>query len=467
MKQYFLLLILLVSFQSMFAQNLEADSLYQLFQAEKSNSKKADILSAIAYVYQNSRPDSSLLLAQQAYFIAKTSQYTWGQSRALGQMAAAYKSLGNFTKSLEYYISKLKIDEVMDSVKPLANTYLSLASLYDDSKDYDQGLLFAKKAEVVIQKNKLDAYAPYSLLDIGDLFEKKNMLDSAMVYTQRCLEIGKHTNDSAVIGTALNNMGNINFKLSKYAAATENYRFAFPYETGSGNLTIYVESLLGIAKLFVQTMDSDSALWYAKKAYAIATSNQFTVKAMEASMFLSGLYKQSNKIDSAFAFQEIMIALKDSTESSEKIRQLQNISSTEQLRQAELEQLKEEQKRDRTEKLQLLLIGIMIPIFFLISIFISRKKVHKRLIEFTGIVSVLLFFEYITLLLHPFIAEKTDHSPVMEIIIFVAIAAVITPTHHRIQHWLLKLLTELNYVKHHKLEEQPEQGDDQKITLTD
>ncbi len=459
MKQFFLLIGFLITLQSTFAQNREADSLYQLFQVEKNGSKKADILSAIAYVYENSRPDSSLLLAQQAYFIAKANQYSWGQSRALGQMAAAYKSLGNFAKSLEYYISKLKIDEVMDSVKPLANTYLSLASLYDDSKDYEQGLLFAKKADFVIQKNKLDAYAPYSLLDIGDIFEKKNMLDSALFYTQRCLQIGKQTNDSLVIGTALNNMGNIYFKLGKYAEAAGNYRIAFPYETESGNLSIYVESLLGLAKVFVQTRDFDSAQLYARKSFTIGTSNQFTVKALEASRFLSELYKQSNKIDSAFAFQEIMIGLKDSIESSEKIRQLQNISSTEQLRQAELQQLKEEQKKDRAEKLQLLLIGIMIPIFFLLSIFISRKKVHKRLIEFTGIVSVLLFFEYITLLLHPFIAEKTDHSPVMEIIIFVAIAAVITPTHHRIQHWLVARLTKLNYLKHHKVELQPEQED--------
>ena len=69
-----------------------------------------------------------------------------------------------------------------------------------------------------------------------------------------------------------------------------------------------------------------------------------------------------------------------------------------------------------------------------------------------GIVSVLLFFEYITLLLHPFIAEKSHHSPIIEIVIFVAIAAIITPAHHRIQHWLLKKLAEYNYLKHHKSE---------------
>jgi hypothetical protein len=75
--------------------------------------------------------------------------------------------------------------------------------------------------------------------------------------------------------------------------------------------------------------------------------------------------------------------------------------------------------------------------------------VHIRVVEFTGILSVLLFFEYITLLLHPAVAEFTHHSPFYEIIIFVAIAAFITPMHHKIQHWIIEKLT-----RHRKLKVQ-------------
>ena len=436
----------------LFAQNRQADSLHKLLSIEITDSGKADLLSALCFVYEDSKPDSSLLLAQQAYYISKNARYLKGESLALGQMATAYKSLGNFPKAAEYCIARLKIEEAVGSPSILTKVYLSMASLYDVSKDLDKGLLYAKKADSIINRNNLEIYAPYSLLDMGDIYEKKNMLDSAIVYTQKCLAIAVKTGNALLIGTALNNLGNIYSKSGNYAAALKHYKEGIPYQSSSSDFSTYVESTLGIAKVFQHTGPIDSAFWYGRQSFDIAAGNQFTVKALNASIFLSGLYKKTNNIDSAFAYQEIMVGLKDSIESSEKIRELQNISTAEQLRQAELEQQKQEQIKDREVRLQLLVIGIMIPIFFLLSIVISRKKVHKKLIEFTGIVSVLLFFEYITLLLHPFISEKTHHSPIIEIVIFVGIAAILTPLHHRIEHWLLGKLAEYNYLKHHRPE---------------
>jgi tetratricopeptide (TPR) repeat protein len=454
MKRILFTFGLLLQVLLQFAQNREIDSLKRILKAEKTDSGKAEILNDLSYAYGDSRPDSSLLLAQQVYFISKNIKYIKGELKGLGQMAAAYKSLGNFPKSLEYYIEKLKLDEANGSLSSLTFTYLSIASLYDDTKEFDKGLYFAKKAESIINENKpetkLQTYAPYVLLDLGDIYEKKNILDSAIMYTSKCLSISRLSGDTLLVGTALNNLGNIYYKSGNYTEALKYYYESIPYELSSGNYSTYVESTLGMAKVYTQTGRMDSAFWYGKKSFDISNSNQFTVRALKASVFLSGLYKQSKNIDSAFAYQEIVTALKDSIESSEKIRELQNIGTAEQLRQAELEQQKLEQIKDREEKLQLLVIGIMIPIFFLISVVISRRKVHKKLIEFTGIVSVLLFFEYITLLLHPFIAEKSHHSPVIEIIIFVCIAAILTPLHHKIQHWLVTKLAEYNYLKHHK-----------------
>jgi hypothetical protein len=57
-----------------------------------------------------------------------------------------------------------------------------------------------------------------------------------------------------------------------------------------------------------------------------------------------------------------------------------------------------------------------------------------------GILSLLIFFEFLTLLLHPTVKEFTHHTPIYEIMIFVAIAAILIPTHHRIEHWLIEKL---------------------------
>jgi tetratricopeptide (TPR) repeat protein len=472
MKKLNITFILLLNLLFVCGQKRETDSLSALLNEEKTDEGKVELLNALSYAYQDSKPDSALLLAQRAWYLSRKNKDAKGESDALSQMTIAYKSLGNFTKSLEYSIAKLKMDEARESLANLTVSYLYIASLYAESKDFDKGLLYAKKADSIISDlhpqvvrpdsiiKRLQDYAPYCFLSIGDIYEKKNMLDSAIVYTQQCLDISMQANNTLLIGTSLNNLGNIYRKSGNDSLALKNYRAGLPFILSNNDHSTYAESTLGMAQVFERMGQQDSALYYGKQSFSVAGANQFIVKSLNAINFLSGLYKKNNSIDSAYAYLEMAGSLKDSIESTEKIRELQNMTTAEQVRQAELEQQRLEQIIDRKEKLQLLFIGIMIPIFFIISIIISRRKVHKRVIEFMGIVSVLLFFEYITLLLHPFIAEKSHHSPIVEIVIFVAIAAIITPAHHRIQHWLLKKLAEYNYLKHHKSGEEEEDEED-------
>jgi hypothetical protein len=71
---------------------------------------------------------------------------------------------------------------------------------------------------------------------------------------------------------------------------------------------------------------------------------------------------------------------------------------------------------------------------------LSRIRIHTKVIKILGILSLLILFEYLTLLLHPAVAEFTNHTPVYEILIFVAIAAILIPGHHRIENWLIEKL---------------------------
>jgi uncharacterized membrane protein len=138
--------------------------------------------------------------------------------------------------------------------------------------------------------------------------------------------------------------------------------------------------------------------------------------------------------------------IKDSISSAEKIKAFQVKSINEQIRQNELTELRLKEEENRYQQLQLLLIGIFIPIFFLLTVFLSRKKIHRKAIQILGIVSLLLLFEYLTLLLHPLVVALTHHTPILELLVFVGIAAILIPSHHRIEHWLMEKLT----VNHHK-----------------
>lgn len=458
MKRIALLIPFLLAGFLLFAQNRVVDSLYKVLEKEKTDTGKIRLLTRLSRAYQVSKPDSALLLAEEAYFMSKNKKFIKGESWALGQMAIAFNSLGNFPKAMEYYIDQLKIEEKRGYADNIASVYLNIALLYNNTKDFDKAIVYAKRSDSIINANKFDELSLYSLLNIGEIYEKKNVLDSALSYTKRCYAKSVKAGNDLITGTALNNLGNIYYKTGNLAESFINYKAGLPYLAASNDYTNYAEGMLGLAKVFDRNQQADSAIAYSKTSYNISSRNQFLVKALDASFFLSQQYKKKKDIDSAFAYQEIMTGLKDSIDSREKIKALQNITIEEQLRQSDIARLKKEEIKKNKQRLHLLLIGIAIPISFFISVIISRKKVNKKLIEFSGIFSILLFFEYITLLLHPFIAEKSNHSPFIEIVIFVAIAAIITPSHHKIEHWLIEKLTLSNYLRHHKIIPAPDEN---------
>src|SRR5450432_3950492 len=92
---------LLISF-SLFAQNRAVDSLKTALENEKTDTGKITLLYTLSQAYQNSKPDSALLLAREAYSMSKNKKFIGGESWSLGEMAVAYNRIGDFPKALEY-----------------------------------------------------------------------------------------------------------------------------------------------------------------------------------------------------------------------------------------------------------------------------------------------------------------------------------------------------------------------------
>ena len=136
--------------------------------------------------------------------------------------------------------------------------------------------------------------------------------------------------------------------------------------------------------------------------------------------------------------------LKDSVKGQEKIKATTILSNNEKLRQAEIAEQKIRDKEERRQQLQLLMIAIFIPALFLITLLISRIKINRKLVRFMGVISLLFLFEFLTLLLHPLVANYTHHIPIFELLVFVSIAALLVPAHHRLEHIVTKKLSKGN-----------------------
>jgi tetratricopeptide (TPR) repeat protein len=426
--------------QNVRAHDAVEDSLLRALQQAPNDTVQIRTLWAMADYYQNSKPDTSLFLARKALLISQKMGYENGVSWSLNQMAGALLSLGNYNKALEYYLDQLKLEEKANKPENLAIVNLNIANAYNKQEDFSRALLYAMNADKLIDENALLNLKAYSELNIGDMFEKMNLLDSALSHTISAAEMAI-SKSPELRGPALNNLANIYLKMDFPDVAYARYHEGLPLLFVVNQISFVCESYLGLARIHQLRGQYDSAFYYGSSSRRMASESGLQEKELLANDFLSNLFRATGKSDSAFIYLRSSIALKDSIFSKAKIRLSKEMAINEEIRQVELAEAKLKEQKERRASMQWLGIGIFIPLFILLTIYLSRKKVKVRIIKNAGIVSLLLLFEYITLLLHPRVVELTHHTPILEVLVFVVIASLLTPTHHRIEHILTKLLT--------------------------
>ena len=443
-KKYFILLAFLFFSAAAFSQKATADSLGKLLVIEKKDSTRVNLMCQLARSVSVYNPDTALTLSYHAISLARSIDYIEGESKALGILASTLRKIGNYPRALDLNIQKLKLEEKRKKPVDLAKVLMSIGVVYREQEEYRMALEYYSKADSVIRQHTIKDLEYYSALNIGDAYNLLNISDSAFSYFNKSLELARIFPEKEqvedFIGTSMTGLGHSYLKLGSYQNSLANYQTAIIYLQSANDDEILCEATLGLANLYKVLNIHDSSGYYAKMSLSIAKRDGFLSKELEAAEFLTDHYKSVKNIDSAFIYVSYVKSLNDSVNSKSKIRESQIISSNEHFRQLEMEEEKQQKKKHRFEQLQMLLIAIFIPGFFLVTLLLSRVNVHIKLIRLLGVLSLLFLFEYLTLLLHPTVARLTHHTPIYEILIFVVLASLLIPLHHRLEHWLIHKL---------------------------
>ena len=137
--------------------------------------------------------------------------------------------------------------------------------------------------------------------------------------------------------------------------------------------------------------------------------------------------------------------MKDSIFSQGNLNKIQALDFSEQLRSIEEEGKKAAEAEQRRQNLQYALIALGIIGFIISFLLLSRRHItNPRVIRFFGVVALLVVFEFLNLLLHPFLERITHHSPLLMLLALVGIAALLVPLHHRLEKWTIYRLIEKN-----------------------
>ncbi len=440
MKIFFFSLCFFFLSVNVIAQKAKADSVAGLLAKEKTDTNRVLLMCLEADLTYTFDPVKALTLSEQALFLADKIKYLRGKSTALSSIGTTFYSIGNYPRSLEYYYEALKLEEKRDKPFNMARVLMEIGIVYGYQEEYGKAREYYYKSDSVIELYHIESLKYYILQDLGDVYDRLNNTDSAYHYFNKSLGLANDLHDDNLVGAAMTGLGHTYRKQEKYVLAQANYQSAISYLRASNNDDLLCEATLGLAKLYQKINHNDSATYYARQSLSIAQHDGFRERELEAAEFLTDHFKGIKRFDSAFSYSSYVKELNDTINSKSRIRESQVISSNEQLREIEKEENKKIARRERDQALQLLFIGIFIPGFFLFTLLLSRIKIHVRVIKILGVLSLLILFEYLTLLLHPYVAEITNHRPVYEMLIFVSIAAILIPSHHRFELWLIERL---------------------------
>jgi tetratricopeptide (TPR) repeat protein len=451
------LISLLIYVNIVTAQTGKIDSLHNRLQTEKQDTNRVTLLWKLAEQYQFFKPDTTLQLAQKAYLLAKYIHYTEGESRSLAVMATGQYLLGNYTAALSNYMRKLQIEEKRNSSRNYASALNNIGLMYILLADYVNALNYLRKADSTIQiagglvKKELQNRV---LINLGEAFYRMKNADSATYYFSQALQFSFKSGDGFYQGASLLGLGNVASAEAKYSVALYYYRNALVFLNDGTQNDMFCETALGLANVFSKTAQADSALHYARLAFLYGKNDGFLSRQLDAAGALSHIFKDQKKFDSAFLYLEQSVVLQDSLKGQAKTREAMMLSSNEQLRQAELAELKQQENEARIQQLQILGICIFIPLFFIVTLAFSRIRVNRNIVRFMGVVSLLLVFEFLVLLLHPIIENFTHHNKVLELLILVVIGAGLVPLHHRLEHLVIAKLTKPLFPKPEILSEE-------------
>ena len=129
----------------------------------------------------------------------------------------------------------------------------------------------------------------------------------------------------------------------------------------------------------------------------------------------------------------------------EKVKAIEAAGFSALLRHQELDVEKSVAKEQRNQDLQFVFIAIGIVTFIILFFLLSHSIiVNERPISFLATLGLLIVFEFINLLIHPLLDKKTNHSPVLMLVVLVIIASLLIPLHHQMEKWIKEKMIEKN-----------------------
>jgi tetratricopeptide (TPR) repeat protein len=443
MKKLSLAFFLLFLIQNIFSQPT-IDKQLPLFAAEKNENQRLELFLDFFGNTVESAPSLDFKNAQALLEYSQQEKDIVAEVYAYCQLGFNFRTMGSTENALRFFLKGYEKAQESDNEKLVAisSFYLSLYS--KDIGDPTKALSLLKQAEELSAKTNFYRVQSWTASNLFEVYLVLNKTDSALFYAQKDYEISLKHHYYDFFSATLYHLGTIHGKLGNKNLALNYFDMAIAQATKINSLKRMNGAYNYKAEYLARINEKDSAMFCAKKAIAVVQHTPLITMSVKPAKLLLDMYRNTN-VDSAFKYSEIFRMANDSLFNSRTVQRTQAMSFAADMRQQELaaEKLKEEE--ERKENIQYALIALGIVSVFILYLLLSRTSIiNPKLIRFFGVIALLLVFEFLNLLLHPFLERVTHHSPVLMLLALVGIAALLVPLHHKLEKATIFRLVEKN-----------------------
>lgn len=295
----------------------------------------------------SSSPDEVLLYADKLLDLAvkkNNDEYIIVAHHCKG---VGFRLKGNLQMALKNLFKSASLAIEYKENRHLIDSYLEIANTYSLNNDFQNALVYNKKAIEIIRVHGNDEQLAINLLNTGYNYYTLNKLDSALllyneaepIFDSIGLKIGK--------AYTIGNSALVYWKKGDYANGERGLLNAIKmlYELGDNyGMADYYNQL---GRLYSEKGYTGKAIEHTAKALSIAKDLKLKEQIRDASLLLSELYKGKKDFEKAYGFQKQFITYKDSIENTEATKKIANLRT-------EFEVSKREKKIVLLEKNQLL-----------------------------------------------------------------------------------------------------------------
>ncbi|MBL7741192.1 MAG: tetratricopeptide repeat protein [Chitinophagaceae bacterium] len=437
--------------------------------------------------------DKALNYVNQAFSLISTLNNDSLRAESHNSFGHVYLSRNEKTLALRHYLNALRLAEDLKKETSrhelMRNCYLYLSSFYSGIEDYDKAIdyhtLAYKKLDHIKSKQ-----VPYQrAIDInsqGNLFAQKKNYDIAISYFERSIAMADSLKFptlklpgyisllnqylrmeqpqkaldyiNSASGKALKSYlinfgfsgvidqayGVIYGELGQYDSARLYFGKAMPYFEQGANENNKIGFYRQLAGLYKRTGENTKAIEYYLKVKELAEKNGLLENAEGAVKNLDSLYNRTGDYQLASRYNGLYYQYKDSIGKLNKEKELAQVEATdEQYHQQKLEEEKAEKKRQKNN-IQYMAITIGIAALFITLVVFGMFKVSAKTIRLIGFFAFIMFFEFIFLIFKKNIYSVTEGEPWKDLAFMIALAALLVPLHHWLEHKVIKYLTSHN-----------------------